>query len=405
MEKRRVLFVDDDQMVLDGLRRMMRPLRKALDMKFALGGQEALKLMENEEFDVIVSDMRMPGMDGASLLEEVKKRYPGTMRVVLTGQASEDATMKVVKAAHQFLDKPCEPERLKEVLQRALFIKRLMTHPALERLVAGLESLPSLPEIYTEIQRLLEDPESSVDDVAELVAKDVAMSAKILQLVNSAFFGHFQKVETPQKAVHLLGLETLKALVLSLHVFSQFSDHERLPFSIEALWKHSLSVAALAKVLALKENLSEMEVDNAFLGGLLHDIGKLVLAANMPDEYRQAMEHADKEGMELFQAEVDFFKAGHPEVGAYLMGLWGLPGPVVEAIAYHHRPDRYPSQRFDSFSAVYAANVLDYEDKSDFSMAGSIPQFDVEYLRRIGCDRKVEIWRDLIRKEKESWNG
>ncbi len=401
LEKRCVLFVDDDRLVLEGLKRQMRPLRKRFRLLFANSGEEALSILAEEEVDVIVTDLRMPGMDGASLLEEVKERYPGTMRVVLTGQASQEATMRVLKAAHQFLDKPCEAKRLYAVLDRALFIKRLMNHPPLEALVGGMETLPSLPESYARIERLLEDPESSVDDVAEVVAQDVAISAKLLQLVNSAFFGHFQQVDSPQKAVHLLGLETVKSLVLSLHLFSQLNRGEDLPISVEGVWEHSLWVAATAKGLTLAEGLGETEADCAFLAGLLHDVGKVILAINLPERYRESVSGVPPFGDGLYQAEREGFGVGHPEVGAYLMGLWGLPGPVIEAIAYHHRPERYPADSFDSFTAVYAANILDHELGVSALSNGMSTSFNMEYLQRIGCDTRLETWRNMVRRARE----
>ncbi len=403
MEKKKILFVDDEKRVLDGIRRMLRPLRKGLIMEFAESGRQALEIMANNDFDIIVSDMRMPGMDGAELLSEVKKRYPYTMRVVLTGQSSAEATLRTVGVAHQFLDKPCEPERLRNVIQRALFIKRIMMHPSLEKLVAGLGTLPSLPSVYEEIQSRLADPESSVDDVAECIKKDVAMSAKILQLVNSAFFGHFQHVESPAKAVHFLGLETIKALVLSLHIFAQYEGKGSFPFSLEDLWLHSLSVGNLAKKIAAMETGEKKVIDDAFIAGMLHDIGKLILAAGMTERYQAAIDMASSAPMELYEAEAKIFRAGHAEIGGYLMGLWGLPGPIVEAIVYHHRPERYPSKIFDVLTAVYMADFFEHETEPDATI-GLPPIMDSDYLARINCSGRLTAWRELCRVEKERWH-
>lgn len=391
-----VLFVDDDPLVLQGLRRQLRPLRRTLELLFATSGEEALAVMDEAKVDVLVADLRMPGMDGASLLEVVKERHPATMRVVLSGQASEEATMRVLRTAHQFLDKPCDVRQLYAVLQRAIFVKKLMNSPRLQALVAGMESIPSLPEIYTRIQELLEDPDCSVEEVARLVGQDVAMSAKLLQLVNSAFFGHYRPVETPEKAVHLLGLETVKALVLSIHLFSQLELDPSYPLSIRAVWRHSLWVGSTAKHLCHAEGLDEAKADCAFLAGLLHDVGKAILAANLPEDHLRAIEMARKEG-ELYRAEQRVFGAGHPEVGAYLLGLWGLPGPAVEVVAYHHRPHCYPATSFDPFTAVYVANILDHQLGATPGQPGASTQLDMAYLERIGCDERVGRWTETAR--------
>ena len=399
--KKKILFVDDEKRVLDGLRRMLRPLRKCLDMYFVESGREALELMAETKMDIIISDMRMPGMDGAELLTQVQKRFPETVRIVLTGQSSVEATMRTIGIAHQFLDKPCEPERLRDVIQRALFIKRLMSHSAIEKIVAGIGTLPSLPSVYAEIQEKLSDPESSVEEVARCIEKDVAMCAKILQLVNSAFFGHFKPVESPAKAVHLLGLETVKALVLSLHIFTQYQGNGGLPFSIEALWRHSLCVGNLAKKIAAYETNNQKLMDEAFLAGLLHDIGKLILATGLPDKYQKVIEILEQEDIELYEAESRVFKAGHAEIGGYLLGLWGLPGSIVETIIYHHHQDRYPSNEFDIMTAVSAANVFDHEMSPDHPI-GANPAVDLVYLERIGCSQKLEKWREICRAEQEN---
>lgn len=398
VQKKNIIFVDDDKHVLDGMRRMLRPLRKKFNMHFAESGRKALEIMSEAEFDIVVSDMRMPGMDGSELLARVKEQHPATMRIILTGQASEDSTLRTVSVAHQFLDKPCEPERLKNVLHRALFIKKLMAYPTLEKLAAGIGTLPSLPSVYVEIQEKLADPESSLEDVAVCIEKDVVMCAKILQLVNSAFFGHFAEVKSPAKAVHFLGLETIKALVLSLHVFQEYEGAGKLPLSLEELWSHSLKVANLAKLIARNETDDEKIIDASFMAGMLHDIGKLILAAGLADRYGKAMKQAKSEELECWQAETREFKVSHAEVGAYLLGLWGLPGPIVEPIAYHHRAEKYPSEKFDSLTALFAADFLIHE-AHEAETASTAQSLNMEHLNRTGCMDKIEAWRSLCVQE------
>lgn len=395
-EKKNIIFVDDEKRVLDGLRRMLRPLRKKLNMHFAESGKDALAMMSQREFDIIISDMRMPGMDGAELLARVKESYPATMRIILTGQASEDATMKTVGVAHQFLDKPCEPERLKNVIARALFIKKLLAYPTLEQLVAGIGTLPSLPDVYAEIQQKLADPESSIEDIAACVEKDVAMCAKILQLVNSAFFGHFSDINNPAKAVGLLGIETIKSLVLSIHVF-QCYENRKIPVSIETLWSHSLNVANIARKIAQDATDNEKVMDSSFMAGMLHDIGKLILATGMPEKYTTAMQIEQDEGIPGWQAETQIFRVSHAEVGAYLLGLWGLPGPVVEPIAYHHRPEKYPSGEFDALTAVSVADFLVHEQAQDCDA----PALAMEHLKRIGMEDRLPGWRQICEENME----
>ena len=400
MDKKRVLFVDDEKMVLDGLRRALRSMRKAIDIKFAQSGREALTALDSQPFDIIVSDMRMPGMNGAQLFHEVKKRHPEVIRIILTGQADDEATKMAISVAHQFLMKPCDPDIPKTVLKRACMLHQLMTHPLLKRVVSGIDHLPSLPSIYLEIQERLNDPESNVEDVALIVEKDLGMSSKLLQLVNSAFFGYYSNIKSPAKAVHLLGLETVKSLVLALKVFSQYEGGDIPESFLESLWQHSFETAIFSKNIMKSVSGEKREEDNAFVSGLLHDIGKLILAANMPDKYSEAIKLARYQDIELRKAEFKVFKAAHPEIGGYLLGIWGLPGDIVEAITFHHRPHQYPGGPFTIAAAVACADMISHDLEPDRCI-GPRPVLDEGMF---GCPemlKKLEEWREMCRELKE----
>ncbi len=404
MDKKSILFVDDEQMVLDGLRRALRSMRKSVDMAFATGGREALEILAEHPFDIIVCDMRMPGMDGAQLLQKVKKLYPATIRIILTGQADDSATKRAIHVAHQFLMKPCDPENLKIILKRACLLHQLMTHPLLKRTVSGIDHLPSLPDSYVEIQQVLNDPCSSVQDVANVVEKDIAMSSKLLQLVNSAFFGHFNEVKSPAKAVHLLGIETVKSLVLALKVFSDFKGSKISDNFLKSLWNHSVETALFTKEIIKTMGANKRDEENAFVSGLLHDIGKLVLAANIPDLYRKAIDLAKLYQLELRKAEFKVFKASHAEVGGYLLGIWGIPGDVVEAVTFHHRSHQYPGSPFTIAAAVACADRISHELDVERCI-GICPVLDEKMFGSTEMVEKIGEWRQLCNGLKEQEHG
>lgn len=393
MSKKKILFVDDETNILSGLKRMLRSMRNEFDLQFAESGKEALEIMENTEFDVVVSDMRMPGMDGATLLTEIQERYPYSIRIMLTGQADEESILRTVGVVHQFLAKPCESEHLKAILLRASALHELISQDALKKIVSQLGTLPSLPEVYEKLRRAMTNPEISIAEVAEIIEEDMAMSAKVLQLVNSAFFGLFQKVESPARAVNLLGLDTVKNLVLGVGAFSEIKAFSKL-FSIKKLWSHSMTVGTLAKKIALVESDDKELIDNCFIGGLLHDIGKLVLLAQMVDRYEQAVLLAGEKKICLRTAEKEIFDTVHGDIGAYLMGLWGMPGSVVEAIGFHHRLDNYPSNEFSPAVAVHAANAIYYENRPD-EVVGSPHTLAMDHLQSLGLDDRIDHWREL----------
>ena len=389
----RILFVDDEPHVLQGLQRMLRTMRSEWQMDFASSGQEALKLLRQQPYDVIVSDMRMPGMDGADLLKEVMRRYPKMVRFILSGHSDREMILKSVGPTHQFLTKPCSAESLKAALHRAVALREFLANEALLSRVSRMKSLPSLPTLYSRILKELQQPGASIKRIGDIIARDVGMTAKILQLVNSAFFGLPRHISSPSQAVSLLGLDTVRALVLSIQVFAGFEKTGVDNFSIESLWRHSVNVSQCANYIARAVNLEQKSIDDALMAGLLHDVGKLVLAVNSPGEYNSALALAKSKQMELWRAEKEVFGASHAEVGAYLMGLWGLPDSIVEALAFHHRPSECPYASFTSLTAVHIANVFDH-DKDTKEKGIPESQADLEYLQKTGQADQLPMWRE-----------
>jgi len=393
MDKRRILFVDDEPNILDGLRRMLRSMRKEFELCFAESAKEALALMNENEFDVVVSDMRMPGMDGADFLAEIQDKYPHSIRIMLTGQADDESTLRTIGVVHQFLAKPCDPEKLKSILMRASALHRLMIDGKLKDIISSIDTLPSLPTVYAKLQKKIRDPEATLDDIGDIISQDIAMTAKVLQLVNSAFFGLYQKVESPARAVKLLGLDTIKALVFGSQIFSEMKISSD-DFSAEFLWMHSMMVGTLAKKIAQNESENKDIISNSFIAGVLHDIGKLILVSKMQQHYSDVVILAKKEDLTLRQAEKKVFKATHCDMGAYLTGLWGFSSDIVEAIGFHHQLGEYPADTFSPALAVHIANVMYYKYHEDETI-GASPEFNEEYLKKIGLGEKLQTWHDL----------
>jgi len=326
----RIVFVDDEAEVLQAMSRSLRDMRNEWNMEFTASGAAALEELSKAPADVIVSDMRMPGMDGWELLADVRKLHPQTVRLVLSGHADARSIMRAVGTAHQYLAKPCECAALKAAISETYMLRRLLSNEPLARLVGRVDTLPSAPRAFQEILACLQRPTASVADAAKIIARDTAMTANVLKLVNSAFFGARQPVTTADRAVAYLGLDTLGALVLGHGIFKNGVTSGIAGFSLESLWQHSLDVASAARTVAICEKLPHSRADEAFLGGMLHDVGKVVFAT------RPAATDAPA-SMEDAAAQM---QAHHGEVGAYLLGLWGFPNPIVEAVAFHDTPSQ-----------------------------------------------------------------
>ena len=248
--KRRILFVDDDANLLQGLKRMLRPLREEWEMEFVSSGHEALACLDRGPVEVIVSDVRMPGMNGVELLTEVKTRHPHTVRLLLSGHSDAELIMSAINPVHQYLAKPCDPNALKTSIAWACALNDLVTDERLKRVASQMETMPTLPSLYLKLEEELKSPDSSIDKAPAIISQDVGMVAKILKLVNSAFFGVPQTIADPTQAVIFLGVDTLKTLVLTVKVFDQVSPTRVPGFSIDRLWQHSLSVGEHAGTLS-----------------------------------------------------------------------------------------------------------------------------------------------------------
>jgi len=339
MKKKKVIFVDDEPGVLQGLRRMMRPLRDEWEMYFVESGEETLKLLASDFFDVIVSDMRMPGMNGGELLAIVREKYPHMVRIILSGYSDQDLLLKAVRPAHQFLTKPCDAQTLKNTVQRASRTQDILSSNEVKTVITQVDSLPSLPAIYNEIISRLQQENTSVKEIAEIIQKDVSMTAQVLKLVNSSFFGFFKNVSSAKQAVALLGLDTIKTLVLSIEIFSTFQCDQIQNFSFDLLWQHSALTAALASYIARSVNKEDQTfIDDAFMAGFLHDIGILLLASKLPDKYNRVVSSVHEKNMNIWEAERNILGTCHAQIGGYLLGLWGFADNIIEAIIHHHRP-------------------------------------------------------------------
>ncbi len=394
--KKRILFVDDEKNILQGLERMLRGMRGEWDMRFAESGAMALAMMKNEPFDVVVADMRMPGMDGGELLGRIKDLDPQVVRIVLSGHSEMEMVMKAVRTAHQYLAKPCDADTLRSTIVRACTLRDTLDHESLRKLVSRIDSLPSLPSLYAELLEELESPRSSMENIGRIISRDLGMAAKVLQLVNSAFFGLPRRIEEPAQAVTLLGIETVKTLILGIEVFTKFEGGCMPDLDLEGLWSHSLAVGSFSRILARLEKQPKDQVDQAFVGGMLHDIGKLILASYCPEEYSdilRPLESAEDPGF-LWHAERNRLGTGHAEVGAYLLGLWGFPDPVMESVAFHHTPSSHPERSFGPVAAVHVADVLS-RTPGEIGHEGLIARgLDLRFLQELGLDGRLPAWQE-----------
>ncbi len=384
-----ILFVDSDANQRHSLQRSLHEQRQ-WRLLFAENADQARALLDREPVDILVCETRLNGTSGSALLKQVQQSHPHISRLLFSGQTLREPAQEVVHYAHQFIAKPCDNKRLTAILQRVMHLRSLLDNSTLRVLVNSLGNLPSLPDTYFNLIETLRSDTASVQDVGRQVERDPAMSAKLLQMVNSAFFGLQRRIASPAHAVSMLGLETVTHLALCAGIFSQLDPDLADAFNLKRLWRHSLAVAGLTRALCAELGLGREESEQPVLAGLLHDLGKLVLVSSDSGEYRRIIELAGREGLPMHLAEAQALWVDHAHIGAYLMGLWGLPFGAVEAVALHHRPGLQRRDQPQNL-AVYAANLLLHAAGDD----AVNPHYATDDLEPLLGPETLQRWRTI----------
>lgn len=386
----RILFVDDEPRILTGLRRMLRGQRRDWDMEFAEGGVEALTILQSRPFDVVVSDARMPGMEGSELLEQVRQRHPDTVRLILSGQCSRESTLLCAGVAHQFLNKPCDAESLIAAIHRVCLLRDQMPDPITRAAVSQIASLPSQAPIYAKFLEYLEADTLSQPILLELVHADIAMSAKLIHLVSSGFFGTPQNVDNVDQAVELLGLEMIRLLASVPGVFRPRRPGEIQEDFLRWVNGHSLEVAVAAQRIGESVTNDRRLLGHTYLAALLHAAGTLIVPS---------VESSPTSGDVSRLHRRAAARSCDPDSGVYLTALWGLPQETVRTIAGFRHPGESDDTDFSPLTAVHVAHVcIDARGASGRDVERG--ELDVDYLRRINRVDQLDVWRKLCQTAK-----
>ncbi len=371
----KILFVDDEPMVLNAMERAL--FDTDWDIHCATSGEEALDYLAGNEVDFVVSDMRMPGKDGAELLEDVYNLYPDAVRIVLSGHANKEASSRASLVAHQWLDKPCNPEVLRSTLEKIDKARQMLPKKSVREIVGRTKALPSPPRTYARLREVLDEKNHDINDIATIISEDPALTAKVLQLVNSSFFLRMNSISDVTDAVVRLGEELVSSVVLMTETYAKLPNVEG--YSLADAQTHSVSVGRLAARLVSPEMKQ-----NTMLAGLLHDVGQSLLFLTFPGLTRTYIESGknDSEDDNAIDIEQDIFGVDHAQIGAYLLHLWGFPYPLVEGVAFHHMPLKLGGREMGPAAGIYAADrlirklPLEAEFIEFFSVADKLPRWE-----------------------------
>jgi HD-like signal output (HDOD) protein len=382
---RKLLFVEEDSARRKALEKSLLPYSDRWEICFATGAKSAHSELEARPWDVVVADL--VSEDGRTILADVRNSSPEAVRIGLVDRMQ--SSVPHISYIHQFITKPIDPKELEVAVERSCKLKELLEGELISRTVGALGELPSAPSVYLKLVDKLNEADASVDEVAEIVAGDIAISVRLLQLANSAIFRTSREIATVKMAASYLGLSMVRNLVLASEVFRAFADaHPVMGFSVEELQNHARLTAGIVAGMDLPKGVQ----NSAAVAALLHDVGKLVLACKMPDRFSRLLGRASEKNQPLFRVEEELWGITHAEIGAYLLGLWGLPVAITEAVAYHHSPSRVLHYRFDAVAAVHIANLLAHECEG--ATADLSECWDLALLKDLGVAHLIPGWRE-----------
>jgi putative nucleotidyltransferase with HDIG domain len=387
---KRILFVDDKPDTFSALQKALSSHGRSWEVEYASGGEAALAALAQEPVDVLIVEEQIGSTDGVTLLTRVRDQHPTTIRMILSATTKPGLATII---SHRLLSKPCNVDELSLLIKRSCALHDRTGEVEAFRKTMATTALPSRPGVYMELNQVLSSPDWQPHQVAAVLERDVAMSAKVLQLANSALFGLTSTVSSVRDAVMYLGVDTIRSLALTAEAFGKLAPRGSAGFSLDDFQGHAMLVARItASILPAGRTQQE-----AVTAALLHDIGKLVLISNGGRRWAQLNDQARDRKVPVYVIEQEVDGVTHAHIGAHLLSLWGLPDGIVEAVAHHHDPSEVDGLAFDGVAAVHIANGLANELVPATEDEAPAAGLDLQLLDRLGLRPRLDLWRQRAR--------
>lgn len=353
-----IMLVDKEPAHLNRLVQQLAQVFPDWSVYALSSASEAAELLTAKKFDAVISELYLPEKVGDHLLDLAANTNPKSLRVLLCEDIRQGSYFTSIGVCHQFLPKPVQVTELSSAILRAISLRNIFEKPAITDLISKTSCFPALPDTYLKIIKLLRKEDYLQSELLEVLHQDITVTAELLKLANSALLGYRRKITNLSQAITILGTNTIKVAVLAINTFSRVENKKFSKFNISALWKHSFEVASLAASLASKDKNCRHLRDDVLTAGVLHDIGKLILIENFPEQYEEVKRLEYETFVFSNDAEMQIFGTSHQEIGAYVLGLWGLPDQILEAVAFHHLPNNCTYRQKSVLSFIASANML-----------------------------------------------
>ncbi len=394
MKRMKILFVDENSEQLTELEALLANELDRWDISYVEDGLSAIEKLENEKFDVVVTDLHMPIIDGHQLLVIVRERFPSVIRIVLSDSNNQKDILEVAPLVHRFITKSSSVNLLKRTIENTLYIHVDLDNSAIRKVLIKTTSLPSVPIVYNTLMEQIEHADFSLKDAADLISSDAGLAANILKHVNH--LGLDCEVSDIDQAVTLLGLDVIRGIALTTHIFHSVGDINIPHFSLKEYMEQSFLTALFAKQIVLIEEESRHLADEAFIAGLLHQLGTLVFVTNFPEKYSAVLERVFNADRPIISVEDNLLGISHPKVGAHLLALWGMSESILNGVAFYAAPSEIEYREFSTITAVYAAvKMAKYYMSHDVNDVEQIAPYDFSsdtYLTVNGLEEQCSRW-------------
>lgn len=368
MTRIKILFVDENEDHLNELKELFIHDSDRWDISYVQDGLSAIELLQEERFQIVITDIEMPIIDGHQLLAIIRERFPHVLRIVFSETNDQETILKVAPLVHRFIAKPCSHSTLRQTIENTLYLNVVLDNESIRRVLIKTTSLPSVPVVYTQLMNRIEQPDFSLKEAAGLISQDMGLCANILKQVNH--LGLPETITDLDQAVSLLGLDVIRGIALTTHLFYSMGNIEIKNFSLKRLMRESMLTGLFAKEIVLMENHSADLADDAFVAGVLHQLGTLVFITNFPEKYEQVLDRVITADRPITAVETNLIGVSHNQVGAHLLALWGMPETVLNGVAFYLTPEELKEKSFCTATAVYAAvriaNSLIDEEEYDY---------------------------------------
>lgn len=361
-----IMFVDDEKQLLRALDRLFVDSR--YETVLMDSGEEALAFMEHTPVNLVVSDIRMPGINGFDFLRQVKEKYPATMRVALSGYTDSRAIYKALEenVAKMYMFKPWDNRELLSTIEKMFQLEEVFTDKKIMDLINNLDDLPTIPALYSKIKTMIQEDED-VEKIATLIEADQASSAKILRIANSAFYG--AKTGSISQAIMYIGLANIKSILLSNAVFNVKGPMKD---RVQHLWRNAALTNKMTNHLFFK--ITGKKIPNVFASaGLLHNVGMVVLISKFCNVWDEIVKSGIVSNMECSEIGKRILGVSHEELGGYLLNWWELPLPIVESALYHQNP---LNERIINREIVSIVHIASY---NAWKHMGEAPESNPDY--------------------------